>query len=108
MPLLGAANLSLNKAHDRGRQCNSKARADICKQLLARASLDYSPNPPGGWDLARSRVFSQGAKRARACVWSRVGRSGSRIARVRELISYLSATQCPAGITGHSVGIIGI
>ena len=59
MPLLGAANLSLNKAHDRGRQCNSKARADICKQLLARASLDYSPNPPGGWDLARSRVFSQ-------------------------------------------------
>ena len=61
MPLLGAANLSLNKAHDRGRQCNSKARADICKQLLARASLDYSPNPPGGWDLARSRVFSQEA-----------------------------------------------
>ena len=59
MPLLGAANLSLNKAHDRGRQCNNKARADICKQLLARASLDYSPNPPGGWDLARSRVFSQ-------------------------------------------------
>ena len=63
MPLLGAANLSLNKAHDRGRQCNSKARADICKQLLARASLDYSPNPPGGWDLARSRVFSQAARR---------------------------------------------
>ena len=59
MPLLGAANLSLNKAHDRGRQRNNKARADICKQLLARASLDYSPNPPGGWDLARSRVFSQ-------------------------------------------------
>ena len=64
MPLLGAANLSLNKAHDRGRQCNSKARADICKQLLARASLDYSPNPPGGWDLARSRVFSQDQTRA--------------------------------------------
>ena len=63
MPLLGAANLSLNKAHDRGRQCNSKARADICKQLLARASLDYSPNPPGGWDLARSRVFSQSLSR---------------------------------------------
>ena len=60
MPLLGAANLSLNKAHDRGRQCNNKARADICKQLLARESLDYSPNPLGGWDLARSRVFSQG------------------------------------------------
>ena len=39
--------------------CNTASRVKLFDHTHARARLAPQINPPGGWDLARSRVFSQ-------------------------------------------------